>query len=371
MKNRDRKRLTVFVVVGRLGSSLTISKVNPIVRLDLIERMLIFREQKAKTVDKSIYVTLPKYVTSLKPYSLYFIVRILCEFFQLLFYSLRFRPAIVNGVYTLPCGFYSFLVSRIAGCKNVVSVIGGRPEVETYFRLSWFWKWLNMFILKRSSAVTTTGSDMSKFLIKNGVRESKLFEYPGSIDTSKFFDERVERSIDILFVGTLRRLKGPERVLKVIEGLRREFPDISGYFLGNGYMFNLIEKEVKKKQLEGNVTLLGYVEDTAYYYKRAKLLMMPSKSEGLSVAMLEAMACGCVPIVSDVGSMTDLARHAVNSMVVKDYLDIGAFAEYARALLLDEERWRLLSESAKRCAVTRYSIEGQSKIVSRIIGNIC
>ena len=49
------------------------------------------------------------------------------------------------------------------------------------------------------------------------------------------------------------------------------------------------------KKLNSNVILKGYVSNVLDYYSRAKVLVMPSTSEGLSTAMLEAMSVDVYP----------------------------------------------------------------------------
>lgn len=367
---KNKKGLTVFVIAGRLGTSLTVSKVEPIVHLNKVGDVVIFRREKGPPFPKIRYVTLPKFITFLKPYWIYFFSRTFFEIFQLLIFSIKYRPDVINGISTTMPGFYSLLVSKLVGTRNIISIIGGTIEVKTYYKFSSFWKQFDLWMYRKSTLVTTTGRKVTKYLTENKIEESNIVEYPGSINTLFFFDANCIRDIDIIFVGTFRRLKGPDRVLRVIKHLKSEIPDIKACFLGKGYMFNQIQEEVRKNYLENNIELMGHVKNTDYYFQRSKLLLMPSRSEGLSMAMLEAMACGCVPIVSDVGNMTDAARHGWNAMVVNDYLDVKKFASHATQLLLNKEKWSFLSNNAKKFSSTNYSIEAQSKIFDSILNRV-
>ena len=367
---KNKKGLKVFVIAGRLGTSLTVSKVEPIGRLNKVEKVVIFRREKGPPLQKTQYVTLPKFITFIKPYCIYIFFRTFFEIFQLFVFWIKYRPEVINGIYTAMPGFYSFLVSKLMGTKNIISIIGGPIEVKTYHKFSGFWRRFNLWMYRKSSIVTTTGSRVTKYLTENKIEKRNIIEYPGSINTSFFYDANCIRDIDIIFVGKLRRLKGPDRVLQVIKYLKSEIPDIKGCFLGEGYMFNQIQEEVRKNYLENNIELEGDVENTAYYFQRSKLLLMPSRSEGLSMAMLEAMACGCVPIVSDVGNMTDAARHGWNAMVVNDYLDVKMFADYAKELLLNKAKWSFLSNNAKKFSSNDYSVEAQSKIIESILNTL-
>lgn len=361
--------LTVFVVVGRLGKSLTTSKVMPIISCDKISNVFVFREEKGFEINGVRYITLPIFITKIKIKFFYKIIRFIYESLQLLAYSILYKPSYINGVYTLPCGLMSMIVSKIVGCKNIVSVIGEYNELlKSDYKFPNLWKKINKFSFKGSSIVTTKGRKTTNYLVSNGISEDKIFEFCGSVDMDKFkIEPNVKRDIDILFVGKFSRLKGPDRVLKVINNLRKDFPKIISYFLGDGYLFDTIREEIKKLHLEKNIMLLGYVNNPAQYFQRSKILIMPSRSEGLSTTMLEAMACGCVPIVSNVGNMTEAAHHNVNAMVVNDHTDIETFTKYAKELLIDETKREMLSRNGCQLVNEKYSVGTQAGIIENIL----
>ena len=72
-------------------------------------------------------------------------------------------------------------------------------------------------------------------------------------------------------------------------------------------------------------------------FKGRKFLSCLPGVKDFPPAMLEAMACGCVPVVSNVGNIRDAARHAENAFLVNDYTDIKSFAKYIHSLLSDEK----------------------------------
>ena len=74
-----------------------------------------------------------------------------------------------------------------------------------------------------------------------------------------------------------------------------------------------------------------------------------------------------VPIVSDVGNMTDVAWHNVNAMVVDDYMDIETFTKYAEELLKDRTKREMLSKNGCKLVKDKYSVEAQSKIIENIL----
>jgi glycosyltransferase involved in cell wall biosynthesis len=364
----DGDGLTVFLVVGRLPHSLIRSKAEPLLASGKIDRLLIFSQERGFPIDGARYVELPKVWREISWKPLKKVCCLLYEPMQLFWYSMLMRPDFINGVGLKPKGLNSFVVSFLLRRKCILSVIGGPVEIPGYSRLAFLWKRWNLFMLRHCSVVTTTGKTVSGYLSRQGVNSGKIFEMAGSIDTAMFKpDRKQERDIDILFVGTFRRLKGPDRVLEVVARLKPVLNHVKACFLGDGKLFGDIRRRVTEMGLSDNVTLEGHKKQTVDYFQRARVLIMPSSSEGLSKAMLEAMACGCVPIVSNVGNMTDAAHHQKTAMVVDDYRDIVTFSRYALQLLTDTKLREEMAVKARRVVTRRYSIAVQGKICGEIL----
>lgn len=353
----------VFVVVGKLSAGLTTSKVEPIARSEMVRTVYVFRESAGEEIVGVEYITIPTFVRKTK------IIRHVFEFFQVLFFSLKLRPAYINGIYTLPQGLRSTVVAKLARCKSIISVIGGVIEVETYYKPSWFWKGLNLWMLRTCDVVTTTGTSVTAFLVRHGIKQKKIYELGGSVNTERFNASSLEqRSVDILFVGYFTELKGPDRVLEVVKMLKPLIPDVKAVFLGRGIMMPEIQSKIREYGLESNVFLPGYVPDVGQYYMKSKLLMMPSRTEGLSIAMLETMSCGCVPVVSNVGNMTDAAWHQENAMVVDDYLDIDGFYAASLELLENADKRKRLAVCGEKLVSEKYSVSVQSRVFDAMLG---
>lgn len=364
----ELKKQIIFVVVGRLGKSLTVSKVAPIVASGKVEKVYVFREETGFVINGIEYITLPDFIKNIKINFIKKKFRIIYEPLQLLFYAIKLKPDYINGVYTLPKGLNSFIVSKMVGCKSIVSVIGGEREILTYNKPTAFWKNFNLWLLRNCDIITTKGIKVKEYLIDNGIKKDKIFIFNGSVDTHKyFFNKKIYKDIDILFVGTFRRLKGPDRIVKMIHKLRNNYPNLKAVFLGKGYLYNEIKEQIHILDLQNNIELKGYRTDTVTFFQRAKVLVMPSRSEGLSTAMLEAMACGCVAVVSNVGNMTDAANNGVNSFVVDDYTDIDTFVKYIKILLKNPNRQEKMAQNALQTVNKKYAIYPQTMIAKQII----
>lgn len=362
MKNKD-----LFVVAGRLGNSLIYQKVVPFIKLNYFDKVFIFSEDKGFEIDGANYITIPKWIRNIRIDKIKKLIIRIYEPVQLYCYTLKYKPEYINGIFTIPKGLNAFIVGKLTNTKSIISVIGGTVEIDTYKKPKFFWKNLNIYMLKHAEIVTTKGRKVTNYSIQNGINKKKIFEFAGFVDTKLFSHKDSYRDIDVLFVGTFRRLKGPDRIVKMVDKVSNLYPNIKAEFLGKGYLFNEVKAMIKKMNLEDNITLQGYRKDTYKFYSRAKTLVMPSRSEGLSMAMLEAMAFGCVPIVSNVGNMTDAAFDGINSFVIDDYMDIDSFVDKIQFLLENPDKRDEMAKNAIELVIERYSLVPQTEIAKKII----
>ena len=88
---------------------------------------------------------------------------------------------------------------------------------------------------------------------------------------------------------------------------------------GGSHESNFRERITSRPELYQGVSMLGEQRAVLKYYKASNHLVLPSRSEGLSNAMVEAMACGLPPVVSNVGGALDLIDDGVNGW----FFDVG------------------------------------------------
>lgn len=103
-----------------------------------------------------------------------------------------------------------------------------------------------------------------------------------------------EDEVGVLFVGQLEERKDPLGAIAAVEGARRDGADLVLLIAGGGPL----EREVAARAGAG-VRPLGFREDLSDLYAAADLFLLPSHREGMSFALLEAMAHGLAPVVAD------------------------------------------------------------------------
>jgi glycosyltransferase involved in cell wall biosynthesis len=364
---KNQKEISLFIVTGRTGHSLVVAKALPFAALEQVKTIYLFSESEGFAIPKCRYITVPTLIRKIKPVFLGKILRFFFEPVQLLYYSVKLKPDFINGVYCLPKGLNSFIVSRFSGVNCVNSIIGSVLEVETELPFKRIWRNINLWHLKGCDAITIKGETDRKYLLSKGIEESKLFQFNGAIDIEKFFFATDYRKVDLLFVGSFIELKGPDRIIRIVKQLLPFFPNLKAVMAGDGILLKKARELAAKLGVNGNILFEGYQTNTAPYFQQSRLLVMPSRSDSLPTSMLEAMACGCVPVISDVGNVTEAAMNNINSRVISNYDDLNGFVEAITDLLKDERKRLEFAQNGRMTVENFYSVESQSKLAGNII----
>ena len=151
----------------------------------------------------------------------------------------------------------------------------------------------------------------------------------------------------ILYVGRLDfEHKRVDRVLAAWKHLYKAFPDWKVRIVGDGPLKADLMRYVNKKKLP-RVDFISFC-DPKEEYSRASVFVQPSTVEGLSMALIEAMSFGCVPVIyGNYGAAYDVIDSGKNGYVIKPFYQ----RSYLRALiklLRDPENLNRLSGDARK-----------------------
>ncbi len=117
----------------------------------------------------------------------------------------------------------------------------------------------------------------------------------GMEDDFYAFDTTVERTTDVIGVGSLIKLKQFNVWVEAIAELKKKFPDIRCVICGDGPEHQNILQLIKEKNLEKNISLYGSVSRTQVmqYMNRSKIFLHTSSFESMGYVIQEALFCGC------------------------------------------------------------------------------
>jgi glycosyltransferase involved in cell wall biosynthesis len=171
-------------------------------------------------------------------------------------------------------------------------------------------------------------------------------------------DERL-----LVAIGNLYPVKGHRYLLDALGMLSREYPKLHVAIAGRGDAAAGLMAQAERLGLSGRVHLLGLRADVSAILAAADIFVMPSLSEGLPIALLEAMFASRPIVASDVGEVsTALARGEAGVLVPPG--DAEALAGALSRLLKDVVYAAELGRRAARRALEEYD---ESRMVSRYL----
>ncbi len=134
--------------------------------------------------------------------------------------------------------------------------------------------------------------------------ESNLIINNSKEEISEF--DRINNTIKIVAVGTLKTGKGYERLLNISKRWKDENINACLYILGSGPLQNEIEGFIRDNNLHDNVKLLGYQTNPYKYVAKCDLFVCASHAEGFSTAATEALIVGTPVCTVEVSGMKEM-----------------------------------------------------------------
>ncbi len=154
----------------------------------------------------------------------------------------------------------------------------------------------------------------------------------------------------VMAIGNLHPVKGHLDLIEAAERLRKRMPDLLILCAGEGPMRASLEQQIAERGLSDCVVLLGQRGDVPALLARAQVGVLASHAEGLSNALIEAMAASLPVVATAVGGTTELVIEAgprANGCLVPPYKS-EALADKLEELLLDPERRKAYGKAARK-----------------------
>lgn len=192
---------------------------------------------------------------------------------------------------------------------------------------------------RAAEIVVLTKASQAWFSENLGIQTTVI---PNSVSGSAA-DACTKRSIDVVSVGRLSYEKGVDLLLDALaEPVLREH-ELSVVIVGDGPLREVLESKARTLHLE--VEFAGAMLDPDSILRRSKIFALPSRSEGHPLALLEAMASGCVPVAFDCEGPHDIVTDGADGRLVPRENSV-AFATHIDELLRHETRRTEMSARA-------------------------
>ncbi|HLD63268.1 MAG TPA: glycosyltransferase family 4 protein [Candidatus Peribacteraceae bacterium] len=164
-------------------------------------------------------------------------------------------------------------------------------------------------------------------------------------------DKRSPDTVTVTYVGRLESVKGVDDFLAAVTPLKKHHPSLEVQVVGWYAEHNQLVEQYRH-----HVRFTGLRDDIPDILTRTDIFVLPSYSEGLSNALLEAMASGCACIATDVGGNAFLIQNGVSGFLFPPG-DREALRAHISRLLEDSAKRRMLGAAARRRIEAEFSWE--------------
>jgi glycosyltransferase involved in cell wall biosynthesis len=148
-------------------------------------------------------------------------------------------------------------------------------------------------------------------------------------------------------IANFRPEKAHYQLLHAAVEVRQAVPDVRFVLVGQGPLEDDVRRTAARLGLGDTVIFAGFREDAPRIAAAADVFALSSVHEGLSIALMEAMALGTPPVVTNVGGLAELVEHGRHGMLVPP-ADPAALANGIVTVLRDKPLRRRLGEEGRR-----------------------
>jgi glycosyltransferase involved in cell wall biosynthesis len=257
-------------------------------------------------------------------------------------------------------------------CGWIVATLAGLPFVATVHGKNYFWEKLRRRVtyrlVSRHGTLVMVSQDLKRFVCdKVGVAENRMeVIYNGVAPAQMVTDEEVQKCKAELevsgcypmlgVVGSLYPVKGHRFLLEAMPEIIRQWPKAQLLVIGRGELEVSLKEQVEQLAIGANVHFLGMRQDVPRLLSLLDVCILPSLSEGLSLALLEAMASGKPVVATRVGGNPELIDHGRTGFLVQPE-DARDLAANLLKLLSDPETMQQFGRQAEERVRQHFSMK--------------
>ena len=252
-------------------------------------------------------------------------------------------------------------VAKALGARVLYQVHGGELPHRFFAKSPFLTSFLRKTLMAPDLVVVLAQCELTAY--RQFVPEQRVVVLPNGIDCSAFATVPLVRSspehpLHLLYIGRIARDKGLYELLQGVRLAHELGVDTRLIIAGHGAEEGRLRRYAQALGITARVCFIGPVfgADKVKLLSGSDVLLLPSYSEGLPYALLEAMAAGVPVIATPVGAIPDVVSDGIHGFLVPQR-DGKAIAEALAVLAGDRERISWMSRACKRRIRAAFSID--------------
>lgn len=230
---------------------------------------------------------------------------------------------LIHAHWALPAGLIGVVVGRVLKKPVVVTVHGS--DARWAFEKKGLFGILFGWAARRADFVTTVSQNIAQRMIGLGIKQENILAFPMGI-SDRFFsspptrplESQEDREVVILSNRHLLPVYNVDCLIRAVPHVVDDFDQVSFLIAGEGERRSALESMVHRMRLQPWVRFCGAIdhEQMPDLMRSSQIYVSTSLSDGASVSLLEAMACGLFPVVTDIPANREWIRDGYNGYLV-------------------------------------------------------
>lgn len=246
----------------------------------------------------------------------------------------------LHAHYVTSHGTLAWLAQRACGVPGRLVVSAWGSDILVTPQRSAPARWLTRRVLRAAALATSDSQAMAARMRELGAREPMVFPF----GLERMPPAPAAKDFDLAFANRgLEPTYDPLRVLDVVVAMRRARPGLRLVVANDGSLRGAMQARATALGLGESVHFVGRLDadaQAAWYERAAWYLSLPA-SDSVSVSVLEAMAHGCLPLLSDLPANRELVRDGINGLLLAP----GELPSAARLAALETDAARMARDN--------------------------
>ena len=281
----------------------------------------------------------------------------------------RLKPNIVHAGPIQTCAF----IAVLSGFRPILTKSWGYDLIKDADSGKWM-QWVTRYTLKRSTFFTSDANVTRDKAVSFGMNPEKIVVFPWGVNIERFAPRKDEsgkkktasskkkssvnsqqsKGITLFCNRTWEAIYGVDILAKAFVKVASTNPDVNLILLGGGSQGSSIRRILMNGGVMERVHFGGQVgqRELPRWYHMADIYISPSRVDGSSVSLLEALACGMPCLVSDIAGNKEWVEEGVNGWLFHDG-DVDDLAEKILLAIKSRRLWGRIGKAARKTAEER------------------
>lgn len=283
--------------------------------------------------------------------------------------SAIFRSADVDIVHVnnIAPWFDVAVASKLSGCRCIQTFHGVEDISIQFSMLKKLQLYCSLKLSNHVNAVSDASADL--FTKLTGINKSCISVINNGVDANffspidpvekKMLRQRLNLPKEAIILGcvaALRTVKNHRDLLFAFKTVAQTHKEAVLVLVGDGVLHDELKLQCKKLGISDHVIFTGRRENVDQYLKAFDVFVLNSKTEGLSYAVLEAMACALPVVATDVGGNSQLIENGIDGFLYPDG-DGENLSRIMVQMIETQDEIRSMGERARKKIINTYSLE--------------